>query len=319
MTKEHQDLNRKILNYLHICILFICMTAIMSFLGYLIAGIEGVLWAIFMGLLIILISPKLSPGFIFSLYKARRLTVANAPGLYRMISDLSDRANLAQPPELYYVPSQIMNAFSIGTPENAAIGVSDALLNTLSTRELVGVLAHEISHIQHNDLRLMSYADIISRITNSFSLAGLLLVLINLPLHLLGMVTISWFALAVLIITPGMMGVLQSSLSRIREFEADLQAAALTGDPEGLARALGRFEFNETSSYDLLARSGHGATVPSILRTHPATEERIKRLLSSEVPKTKTLEYETDASIEIPVGYKKSIRKPRWHIGGIWY
>lgn len=291
----------------------------MSFLGFIMAGVEGILWAVFLGVLIIVFSPNLSPAFIFSLYGGRRLSLEDAPGLYQIIGELSARADLDTAPVLYYLPSQIMNAFSVGTPKNPAIGISDALLNSLSTRELIGVLAHEISHIQHNDLRLMAYADILSRITNAFSLAGLLLVFVNLPLFLLGMVTVSWFALAVLIVTPNIMGILQSSLSRMREFDADRQAALLTGDPEGLAMALGKFELYESSAYDMLFRSGHSAPVPSILRTHPASEERIRQLLSLEEPPKLALKYSNEDRIELPASYQKSLRKPRWHIGGIWY
>jgi heat shock protein HtpX len=319
MTKNDKEFSHSIINFVHTCILFIGMGLIMSFLGFILVGVDGILWAVFLVILILVISPNLSSAIIFSLYRGRLLRATDAPGLYQIIGELSARADLVKEPQLYYIPSQIMNAFSVGTPNNPAIGLTDALLKSLSTRELIGVLAHEVSHIQHNDLRLMGYADILSRITNAFSLTGLLLVLVNLPLFLLGMVTISWFALAILIITPNIMGILQSSLSRMREFDADRQAALLTGDPEGLAMALGKFEFYESSAYDMLFRSGHSAPVPSILRTHPVTEERIRQLLSLKEPSKQARINLNEDRIEFPVSYQKSIRKPRWHIGGIWY
>ncbi len=212
-----------------------------------------------------------------------------------------------------------MNAFSVGTSTNAAIGLTDALLNTLSIREIIGVVAHEISHIQHNDVRVMSYADIISRITNTLSLTGFLLIIINLPLYFLGLVTISWVALGVLMVAPTIISFLQLSLSRVREFDADRQAALLTGDPEGLAMALGKLELYQSSLFDILFSSGHGASTPSILRTHPDTEARIERLLSLKEPPKQALNYTRQDSFTIPVHYQQAIRKPRWHVGGFWY
>jgi heat shock protein HtpX len=319
MTYKNKEFSHKLKNFFHTLVLFICMGFIMSLVGFILAGIEGILWAIFLGVLILVISPNLSPSFIFSLYEGRLLTAADAPSLYQIVQDLSARANLTKLPALYYIPSQIMNAFSVGTHSNPAIGISDALLKTLSMRELIGVLAHEISHIQHNDVRLMSYADIISRITNALSLTGFLLVLVNLPLLFLGMVTISWYALGILIVTPNIMSILELSLSRMREFDADRQAALLTGDPEGLAMALGKLEVYESSIFDILFRSGHSASDPSILRTHPVNEERIERLLSLEASPNQILKYSTDDQFSIPGHYQQSIRKPRWHINGFWY
>ena len=320
MINKYEAFNYKLKNFIHTLLLFLCMGVILSFLGFILAGVDGILWAVFLGVLILVISPNLSPSFIFSMYGGRLLSIADAPGLYQITQELAARANLARSPALYYLPSRLMNAFSVGTLANPAIGLSDTLLNTLNMRELIGVLAHEISHIQHNDVRLMSYADIISRITSTLSITGLLLIVLNLPLFFLGLVTISWFALGVLIIAPDIMSFLQLSLSRMREFEADRQAALLTGDPEGLAMALGKLEAYESSFFDILFHRGHhSASTPSILRTHPDTDERIRRLLSLKGSPKRTLNYANDDQFAIPVHYQKSIRRPRWHLGGIWY
>jgi heat shock protein HtpX len=274
------EFNYKLKNFLHTLALFLCMGVILSLVGFILAGIEGILWAGFLGVLILVISPNISPSFIFSMYRGRLLSENNAPGLYRIMQDLSERADLPAQPDLYYLPSRMMNAFSVGTSANSAIGLSDALLNGLSMREIIAVLAHEISHIQHNDVRVMTYADVISRITNTLSLTGFLLILINLPLYFLKLVTISWFALGILIVAPTIMSFLQLSLSRMREFDADRQAVLLTGDPEGLAMALSKLDAYEASIFAILFGRGHNTSIPSVLRTHPGTEERIERLLS---------------------------------------
>ncbi len=313
------EVNHKLKNLFHTLVLFLCMGVVLSLVGFMLAGVEGIAWAAFLGILILVISPNLSPAFIFSLYGGRLLSAADAPDLYQIIHELAARADLPTPPALYYLPSQMMNAFSVGTSENSAIGLSDALLNTLTTREIIAVLAHETSHIQHNDVRVMTYADIISRITNTLSFTGFLLILLNLPMYFLGMVTISWFALAVLIVAPNIMSFLQLSLSRIREFDADHQAVLLTGDAEGLAMALSKLEAYETTIFDRLFGRGHGASIPSILRTHPDTEERIKQLLNVKEPPNQALKYSNHDRFSVPVHYQKSVKKPRWHLGGFWY
>ncbi|PPK74985.1 heat shock protein HtpX [Methylobacter tundripaludum] len=313
------EFNHKLKNFVHTLALFLCMGVILSLVGFILAGVDGILWAAALGVLILVISPNISPAFIFSMYGGRLLSANDAPGLYQVTQELSARADLPAPPELYYLPSQLMNAFSVGTSTNPAIGLSDSLLNTLSMREIIAVLAHEISHIQHNDVRVMTYADILNRITNTLSLTGFLLIFLNLPLYFLGLVTISWFALGVLIVAPTIMGFLQLSLSRMKEFDADRQAVLLTGDPEGLAMALSKLEVYESSIFDILLGRGHRGSIPSVLRTHPDTEERIKRLLSLKELSKQTLKYSNHDRFSVPVHYQKSIRKPRRHLGGFWY
>ena len=313
------EFNHKLKNLIHTLALFSCMGGILSLVGFILSGVDGILWAAFLALLVLVISPNISPSFILSLYEGKLLSVNDAPGLYRITQELAARADLPTLPSLYYLPSQTMNAFSVGSSENAAIGLSDTLLNTLTTQEIIAVLAHEIGHIQHNDVRVMTYADIISRITNILSLTGFLLIFLNLPLFFLGLVTISWSALGVLIVAPNIMSFLQLSLSRMREFDADHQAVLLTGDPEGLAMALGKLEAYDASMFDMLWGRGHSAPIPSILRTHPDTEERIKRLLSLKEPPQQTVKYSNHDRFTVPIHYQSSIRKPRWHLGGFWY
>ena len=319
MTNKNSESSHKLKNLIHTLALFLCMSIILALLGFILAGVDGILWAIVSTLAILVFSPNISPAFILSLYGGRLLSSANAPGLYQITRELAARADLPAPPVLYYLPSRIMNAFSVGTPVNPAIGLSDALLNGLTMREIIGVLAHEISHIQHNDLRVMNYADTLSWLTSTLSFTGLLLVLLSLPLYFMGLVTISWSALGLLFVAPAIMSYLQLSLSRMREYDADRQAALLTGDPEGLAMALAKLEAYESSLFNMLFRRGRSAAIPSILRTHPDTQDRIDRLLSIKELPSQALEYSIYDRDTIPAQFQKSVRKPRWHLGGFWY
>lgn len=319
MANKNSESNHKLKNLIHTLALFLCMSVILALLGFILAGVDGILLAVVSVLVILVFSPNISPAFILSLYGGKLLSSADAPGLYQITGELATRADLPAPPVLYYLPSRIMNAFSVGTPANPAIGLSDALLNGLTMREIIGVLAHEISHIQHNDLRVMNYADTISWLTRTLSVTGFLLVLLSLPLYFMGLVTISWSALGLLFVAPAIMSYLQLSLSRMREYDADRQAVLLTGDPEGLAMALAKLEAYEANLFNRLFRRGRSAAIPSILRTHPDTQDRVKRLLTIQDLPARVLDYSIYDRYSIPAQFQKSIRKPRWHLGGFWY
>jgi heat shock protein HtpX len=210
---------------------------------------------------------------------ARPLSVHEAPQLHHLVQDLARRSNLLRAPQLYYVPNGMMNAFSVGSQDSAAIGITDGLLRGLSRRELAGVLAHEITHIRHNDVRVMGLADLISRTTGLLSTLGQMLLFVNLPLLLIGRSPVSWWAVALLVSAPTLSRLLQLALSRTREFDADLGAARLTGDPAALASALHKMAYQEAGIWRQILLPGRRVPDPSLLRTHPETGERVRRLL----------------------------------------
>jgi heat shock protein HtpX len=207
----------------------------------------------------------------------------------------------------------VPNAFAVGSPEDSVVAVSDGMLRLMGPRELAGVLAHEVSHVAHRDLWLMALADAIGRLVALASLFGQLLLLVTLPLALVGMAEVPWLALLVLILAPSAVNLLQLALSRAREFDADLGAAELTGDPEGLAAALGRLERRTGRAWEDLLMPGRRVPEPSLLRTHPPTEERVERLRAL-VPRRPRLAYPRAdpwrAAEPAP---------PRWRRAGFWY
>ena len=238
------------------------------------------LWSVLAGILLLIIGPRVSTNMLLNMYHARQLSTQDAPQLHELISELSQRAELKHIPSIYYIPSQIMNAFTLGKPKNASIAISEGLLRHLTLRELAGVFAHEISHIRNNDMSVMSLADVVTRMTRLLSLFGQLLVIVNLPLIILSEVTISWFAILLLIFAPTLTALMQLALSRHREFDADLGAVMLTGDAHGLASALAKLERVQDGFVEKVLGSRKPGSDPSILRTHPHTQERIKRLIS---------------------------------------
>jgi len=305
--------------------MLLVMAGFMALLGWLLWGEAGVQWLLWITVLLVLINPAVSPQVILRMYGASRLGPDQLPGLQQTLAILSQRAGLERSPELYYVPSQVLNAFAVGNRRNAIIAVSDGLLRHLDKRELLGVLAHEISHVQHNDIWVMGLADLFSRATSLLSTFGQLLLLINLPLILLSQVTISWFAITLLIFAPQFSALAQLALSRVREYDADLNAARLTGDPLGLASALTKLVQYGGGVMERILLPGRRTPEPSLLRTHPPTEERIRRLqslvdserlgpLHSDEFRDPMSQFNMQDAFASPVR-----RRPRRHFNGLWH
>jgi heat shock protein HtpX len=206
------------------------------------------------------------------------LSPFQAPGLNALLQELARRASLPTVPRLYLLPQPVLQAVAAGTTERPGIGVTRALVETLSAEELAGVLAHEISHVRHGDLTVMRIAAAASGITRAMAQAGLI-------------VLILWGAGAfgahpllpvLLILAPLASDMLALSLSRTREFLADAGAVELTGDPAALASALTRLKVLQGDDFERLASRG-----PRWLRwfrTHPTIEERVAALASTAVP-----------------------------------
>ena len=198
---------------------------------------------------------------------------ANAPELAGLSAYLARRAGLQRDPRIYLLPTSISNALTLGNRKNADIVITQGLLDRLSSRETAGVLAHEMSHIKNGDLAIIRFSEAVKRVTLFTSRFGWFLLLFSLPVALFTGQALSLTTLLLLMAAPALSLFLQMALLRTREFQADLGAAELTGDPKGLASALYKIE-----------RAGwfyHFLPLPQQrLQTHPPTDERIRRLLA---------------------------------------
>jgi heat shock protein HtpX len=214
-----------------------------------------------------------------------------------------------------------LNAFATGTPDKAVVGITEGLLRRLSLRELAGVLAHEISHIRNNDLAVMSLADVMTRFTQSLSYLALFLAIFNLPGLLMGESDISLAALLLLYLAPTLGSLLQLGLSRTREYDADLEGAQLTGDPGGLASALEKLERYQGNFWEDLTLPVPGRRIPqpSLLRSHPPTEERIRRLLALESRELQPpIEVVEEPMVSL-IGVGPGSMRPRYRFPGVWF
>jgi heat shock protein HtpX len=225
---------------------------------------------------------------------AHKVEKADQPELYRMLENVAIAAGMPRTPDLYMIDDPAPNAFAAGrNPEHAYVAVTTGIVKLMDQRELSGVLAHELSHIRNRDVRLMSLAAVLVGV---IALASDLLMRITIfggnddregGLGAIGVVV----GIAAAILAPIGASLLQMSLSRRREYLADASAVEITGDAEGLARALSALR-SDTQPLRSVTRATAHLYIESPLRdhkglrsslgglfdTHPPLDDRIARL-----------------------------------------
>jgi heat shock protein HtpX len=249
------------------------MQLLLALCGWIVEGVDGAYRAITNGGPQPS-SPAISREAMYRWFGARLLTAAEVPGLFNLLADVCHRAGLRRLPDLYYVAARSdMNAYAIGGPDGAAIVLTGGLLNGMTPGELAGILAHEIAHICNNDTWAMDWMAELRRAIESTSLTGLAL------LHARNGLPSAHRTLAALLsAAPAIGQLLCLALCRIRELDADATALELTEDLDGLVGALDKLERHHTG-YPVMSSAAidDGSR---LLRSHPATAERIGSLLS---------------------------------------
>jgi heat shock protein HtpX len=263
-------------NIFHSIILIGGIALLATVSAFLLFGWVGVVWT-FLGVgALILISPRIAPQAIMRMYQARPIDPESGARVTKLVKALAHRAGLSRVPSVFVIPSHMVNAFAVGSRDSATIALTTGMLARLDTRQLAGVLAHEISHIKNGDLWIMNIADIFSRITLLLSY----ITFFGVILSFMAGISLPIIPVLLLLSAPTISTLLQLALSRSREFDADLGGARLSGNPEWLASALSLLERTQGRMWERVAVPGRGVPAPSILRTHPDTEERVRRLLS---------------------------------------
>lgn len=302
-------------------VLILALICVLALIGLAFGGVNGLIVAAVVGFFVVVFGPKVSPQIVLRMYKAQLIPRQSSPELHDMFSELVQRADLDIAPKLYYIPSRTLNAFACGTSKDAAVAITDGLLRILNPREIAGVLAHEISHVRHRDMHVLGIADSVSRLIASVSRLGQLLMFVAIPMFLMkgGL----WFLMiaALLMFSPIISNLLQLALSRSREFNADLGAVSLTGDAIGLASALKKLErINSGVQFPWIVRPQKTQSVPALLRTHPPTEERVRRILEAgeSLQQREQPAAESQQRRLAPLDHQRVRNGPSWHIAGLW-
>lgn len=253
--------------------------------GGMIGGTGGMVIAFCIALGMNFFSYFFSDKMILKRYNAQPIATSNP--LYHTTKRLCQRANLTLP-KLYIINDPVPNAFATGrNPANAAVALTTGLLNILNDDEIAAVIAHELGHVRHYDILTGSIAAVF---------AGGIAILANFAQFgaMLGnnqnrQNPILMIALA--IIMPLAATIIQMSISRSREFEADRFSALITS-PNALANALLKLEnsnahavvknANEQTAHMFIISPFSGKNfangLANLFRTHPTTQQRVERL-----------------------------------------
>ncbi|MEI9899361.1 MAG: M48 family metalloprotease [Hyphomicrobium sp.] len=200
---------------------------------------------------------------------ARRLSAAEAPELIALVHAICRRAGLRRMPQVYLLPAErSMNAYALGTPDEAVITLTGGLLHGMSRDEVAAIIAHEIAHIRNGDAATMALAAGLNRTIRLVSAAGLS-----------AMAARPWSSpalplMGLLQAAPAIAELLCLALSRIRELAADAFALDLISDPATLASALEKLERHHIGADPSTAFAADDA-VTGYLRSHPSTDQRV--------------------------------------------
>ena len=273
-------------NMIRTTLLLAGLTGILLLIGGYFGGRGGMLIALIFSILMNFGTYWYSDKLVLKMYKARELTVAEAPELFGMVENLAANAGLPMP-RLYIVDNPMPNAFATGRdPKHAAVAVTTGITRILNRDELAGVISHELAHVKNRDTLISTIAA---------TLAGVITFMASMAQWSLifgggdddGANPVGILAMAIL--APIAASIVQLAISRGREFEADAGGAKISGKPLSLASALAKLEsgnnavrsdVNPSTAHMFIVNPLKGKAVASLFSTHPSTEERIARLRS---------------------------------------
>jgi heat shock protein HtpX len=264
------------------------MSGVLLVLGEYLGGSGGLMMAFVFAIIMNFASYWFSDKIVLAMYRAK--PVGPEHPLYQTTARLAQRAGLPMP-KVYIIPDDSPNAFATGrNPSHAAVAATEGILRLLDEREIEGVLAHELAHVKHRDILISSIAA---------TMAAAIMMVARMaqfaaffgggsrddreggsnPIALL----------ATVILAPIAAVLIQTAISRSREFGADAGGAEIAGTPYGLVDALKKLDYaakripmdaNPATAHMMIMKpfSVHGLL--SLFSTHPPTEARINALLN---------------------------------------
>ncbi len=283
------------MNTLKSTLLLVLLTMFLIFIGDRVGGRNGMALAFVLSVAFNFGTYFFSDKLALSMYRAQPATREQLPRVYNVVERLSARQGLPMP-KVFVIPSESPNAFATGrNPQHASVAVTHGILNLLDDEELEGVLAHELGHVRNRDILTSSIAA---------TLAGAITMVARMGYWA------SMFggyggrddrdrngggltALFMVILAPIAATLIQLSISRSREYEADATGARETGNPYALARALQKLDnFSRRIPMQATPATAHLFIVAPLLgsggfanlfSTHPPIKERIRRLIGRDL------------------------------------
>ncbi len=274
-------------------ILLASLTGLLVIVGFAVGKTSGMIIAFVFAVVMNFGSYWYSDKIVLKMYKAKEVTESEQPTLYRVVYNLAMRAHLPMP-KVYIVESSMPNAFATGRdPKHAAVAATTGILNLLDNEELEGVLAHELAHVKSRDTLISAVSATIAGVITMVAMIarwGAIFGGIGGRDNEGGSNIVGFIVLAIL--APIAATIIQLAISRSREFAADAEGARISQKPWALANALGKLEYgaqhykprrgdvkaSESTAHMFIVNPLRGSALMSLFRTHPLTEERIRRL-----------------------------------------
>jgi heat shock protein HtpX len=275
------------MNGLKTVILMMMLTLLLVWGGAALGGRQGMTFALIFAFAINFFSYFFSDKIVLAMYRAKQVTEAEAPVLYRIVRRLSQKAGMPMP-KVYIVPGMSPNAFATGrSPRHAAVAATEGIMQLLNEEELSGVMAHELTHVLHRDILIGSVAATIAGAISYLAQMAQWAMIFGGGRQSDDEGGSPVAALVMMIVAPIAALLIQMAISRSREFSADEGGARLQGDPVPLASALRKLEkgaamipmhATPATSHMMIVNPLSGRSLAKLFSTHPPTTERIARL-----------------------------------------
>jgi len=264
------------------------LTCLLVLAGGAIGGNSGMTVALVMAGVMNFVSYWFSDKIVLAMYGAKEVSEADYPAFYSMIRQLAIQGGIPMP-KVYLMESDTPNAFATGrNPEHAAVAATTGILRILSREELLGVMAHELSHVKNRDILISTIAA---------TIAGAVTYLAHMA---------QWAAMfgagrsnddegggglfgtiLMIVLAPLAAMLIQMAISRSREYGADKGGAEISGNPLYLAAALRKLELanqqipmgaNPATAHMFIVNPLSAGGMTALFSTHPPLQERIRRL-----------------------------------------